>query len=380
MANIYCDHIKEVKPMGDGVAEAMASAAELSEKEAQTVIDETKEHLNKLLHGYGTDNLFFTQGSAQALDLVIKSILKSGDHVLVSGLEADHVYKTLNEIGHEDTTEGEGVCYTMMPCTDKGQVLIYDPANDPEIFGPLEKLIRPETKAIILSHVCDVCGAVMQAKEIGEFAHRHDLIYIVNVENSAGYVPVFMKLWNIDVMTFSGGHGLMSTKEAGGFLVSDRAMEMLGGIEGCEALQTVEMAPIAGLHQAFEYIKEMTLYQLSHTAQKRAEQFLRKVQHVNGVYPVGPGYNDRVPAVALRTDFMPCEMLAAILKEKYDITVSAGLMGCERANKTLGTYPDGVLRFSFNHTTPEWDVEEVVKAMWQQAAQNDTDVTRMPKE
>lgn len=380
MSGIYCDQIKEVNPMGDGVAEAMAAAKELSAEAAQVIVEETKDSVNKLLHGYGTENLFFTQGAAQALDLVIKHILKSGDHVLVSGLEADYVYESLNAVGHEDTVEGEGVCYTVMPCTDKGQVLIYDPANDPEIYGPLEKLVRPETKAIILSHVCDACGSLTQAKEIGEFARRHNLIYILNVENSAGYMPVFMRLWNIDVMTFSGGHGLMSTKEAGGFLVSDRAMEMLGGIEGCEALQTVEMAPIAGLHQAFEYIKEMTLYQLSHTAQKRAEQFLRKVQHVNGVYPVGPGYNDRVPAVALRTDFMPSEMLAAILKEKYGITVSAGLMGCERANKTLGTYPDGVLRFSFNHTTPEWDVEEVVKAMWQQAAQNDTDVTRMPKE
>ncbi len=380
MSELYCDQIQEVKPMGDGVAEAMAQASKLSADAGQVIIEETKEKVNKLLHGYGAENLFFTQGAGEALDLVIKHILKSGDHVLVSGLEADHVYETLNEIGHEDIKEGKGICYTMMPCTDKGQVLIYDPVNDPDIFGPLEKLIRPETRAIILSHVCDICGAVTQVKEIGEFARRHDLIYIVNVENSAGYVPIFMRAWNIDVMTFSGGHGLMSTKDAGGFLVSERAKELLGGEEGCEKLQTLEMAPVAGLHKAFEYIENMTLYQLSHIGQKRAEQFLRKVQHVNGVYPVGPGYNDRIPAVALRTDFMPSETLAAILKEKYGITVAAGLLGCEQANKTLGTYPDGVLRFSFNHTTDEWDIEEVVKAMWQQAAQNDTDVTRMPKE
>ena len=62
------------------------------------------------------------------------------------------------------------------------------------------------------------------------------------------------------------------------------------------------------------------MYTLSSTGQKRAEQFIRKVQHVNGLHILGPGYNNRVPIVSIQTDFMDEADLVKALEEAFGVS------------------------------------------------------------
>ena len=144
----------------------------------------------------------------------------------------------------------------------------------------------------------------------------------------------------------------------------------------------LDQASVVGLQKAFEFIKETRLFTLSSTAQKRAEQFIRKVQHVNGVHIIGPGYNNRIPVVSIQVDFIDEEGLEKALKDKYGIVIRSGYHGAEQAHKTLGTWPRGTARFSFTYFTEESDIDEVTHALWQLTVHNDkdADIMRMPIE
>ena len=68
----------------------------------------------------------------------MKGMLKRGDHFLISGLEHNAVARPAEELREK------GVSYDVIPCSRTG---ILD-------IDALEKLIRPETKAVVMTHVC----------------------------------------------------------------------------------------------------------------------------------------------------------------------------------------------------------------------------------
>jgi selenocysteine lyase/cysteine desulfurase len=384
MDTIYLDQFSAVMPKADGVEEAMAHAADMDAESIKNMTDGVRGQLNKLFHGPGGESVVFTSGVGAALDGVIRALFKEGDHVLISSMEGDDVMNALNEIGHEaDNGVSGGVEYTRMPSNEKGQLVLFDPLKGEKGFDAIEKLLRPNTKAIIVNHASEVCGSVLQAKEMGEFAKRHQLLMIVNTAQTAGYIPIFMNIWGIDVLTFSGGYGLFASEKIGGFIASDRAKALLGGDDMRKNFEQepLDVAAIAGLERAFEFISEKRLFTLSSTGQKRAEQFIRKVQHINGVHIIGPGYTDRVPVVSIQTDFMDESELCETLKKEYGIVMCAGLHHAEETHKTLGTYPRGTARFSFNYFNTEEDIEKVTQALWQLTVRSEkADTRRMPKE
>ena len=385
MDTIYMDQLTTLIPKGDGVEEAMEAAANMEASDIQMMADETREQINKLFHGPGAESVVFTSGVGAALDAVIRALFKDGDHVLISSMESDDVMNALNAIGHEADKDGcGGVEYTRIPCNEKGQLILFDSVKGEKGFDSVEKLLRPNTKAVIVNHASEVCGTILQAKEISEFARRHGLLVIVNAAQTAGCVPIFMNIWGVDVMTFSGGYGLFASEKIGGFIASERAAAMLGGPDMREKFEQkpLDAAAIAGLHKAFEFIEEKTLHTLSSMGRKRVEQFIRKIQHVNGVHIIGPGYKDRIPVISIQTDFMEESELEEALKNEYGIVIRSGLHDAEEAHKTLGTYPRGTARFSFNYFNTEEDVEKLTQALWQLTVRSDKvpDVKRMPKE
>ena len=377
MDRIYFDQAQSLETKANGVEEMMAQAASMPMEQVQELVEDTRVQLNSLFHGPGAENVVFTAGVCSAQEQVLRAVLKKGDHVLVSPIENDTVMNTLNAMAGD-------VEYTILPCNDKGQLILFDETKGEKPFETIDRLVKDNTKVIILNHASEVCGTVLEVKAVSEYARKKGLFVIVNAAYTAAFVPIFMKLWGIDVLTFSGGYGLLASESIGGFIASENAKALLGGEDMRANFEQnpLDTAAVLGLHAAFDFIKETRLYTLSSVGQKRAEQFIRKVQHVNGLHIIGPGYNNRVPIVAVQTDFMDEADLVKELEEKYGIIANYGYQGAEQAHKSLGTWPRGVARFSFTYFNEETDIEKVTKALWQLTVHNDkdSDILRMPKE
>ena len=369
MDKINFDQLGHTWPLAEGVEEAMANG----EADAN-VLDEAREKVSRLFKGETGENVIFTSSVEEAFGVTIRNLFKKGDHLLISSMESNAVMNLLNSIGHESGKEGvDGIEYSKIPCDEKGHLVLFDPREDTNVFAKLDALLQPNTRGIILNHASEVCGSLLQAKQVGEFAKKHNLIFILNTTQSAGHVPIFMQSWNVDVITFNGGYGLLGPKEAAGFLASSRVIEMLGGEKCRETYEAknLDMKVMAGFNKALEFMLSKNIQFLSGQGYNMVEYFLRKVQHISGIHIIGPGYKERVPIISLQTDFMPEAEVKKALEEEWNIYSDCGYQDAEEAHHSLGTYPRGILRFSFDYFTDINEMEIIVKALYQLTVRTD---------
>ena len=202
---IYLDQAATSCPKAPGVADAVyrylsGSAVNVNRGtygdaySLEEQILDTREQLLKLFHftsGKGK-NVIFTSGVTASLNILLKGILRPGDHVLVSSMEHNAVMRPLVQLSHT------GVTFDRIPCSPDGTLLLQEAEN----------LLRPETRLLVCLHASNVCGTVMPVQEIGDFCRKHNLIFILDAAQTAGVLPLDMERLHIDALAFTGHKGL----------------------------------------------------------------------------------------------------------------------------------------------------------------------------
>ena len=196
---IYFDNGSTSWPKAPGVAEAMSQlllngAFNINRGnyegayEVESIVYETREMLAELFHFPNSRNVIFTPGITHSLNYFIKGFLRSGDHVIVSGLEHNAVMRPLHQM------EKQGVTYDVALTDSEGMVDV----------NSVETLIRPETKAVVMTHASNVCGTIVPIREIGEICEKHGIFFVVDSAQSAGTIEVNMTECKIDFLAFTG--------------------------------------------------------------------------------------------------------------------------------------------------------------------------------
>ena len=159
---IYFDNGSTSFPKAPGVAQAVASLLENgafninrgSYEGAYEVADkvlDTREKLAALFHAESSRQVVFTPGITYSLNYFIKGFLRSGDHVIVSGMEHNAVMRPLKQM------EEQGVTYSAVYTDEEGNV----PPGD------VEREIKANTRAVIMLHASNVCGTIVPIQETG---------------------------------------------------------------------------------------------------------------------------------------------------------------------------------------------------------------------
>ena len=168
-------------------------------------IFETREQLLRLFHftsGKGK-NVIFTPNITTSLNILLKGLLKSGDHVLVSSMEHNAVMRPLVQLTRH------GVTFDRIPCSADGSLLI----------EKAEELLKPNTRLLVCLHASNVCGTIMPVQELGKFCKKHGLLFILDTAQTAGTVPIDMESLQLDALAFTGHKGLRGPQGTGGFLI-----------------------------------------------------------------------------------------------------------------------------------------------------------------
>src|SRR5260370_20418875 len=132
-------------------------------REAEHVLNEARNRLNRLFHGQGADHFAFTLNCTDALNMAIKGTLRPGDHVVTTNLEHNSVSRPL-----EALAKAGAITLTRVPADGGGTV---DPAA-------IQAALTPQTRMIALTHASNVLRTIQPVVEIGAIARARDILFL----------------------------------------------------------------------------------------------------------------------------------------------------------------------------------------------------------
>ena len=319
---------------------------------AGEVVFETREMLCQLFNFNNPDNVVFTMNITQSLNYLIKGILEPGNHCIVSSMEHNAVMRPLFQLCNY------GVDFSRVQCDGFGRL---DMAS-------IKNHIRPNTKAIIMLHASNVCGTILPLYEIGKLCKKNNLTFIIDSAQTAGVLDIDYKKINADAIAFTGHKGLLGPQGTGGFIISDKlakSMETLicGGTGSDSKSEkqpeympdkyepgTMNLPGIFGLNKSLKYIIKTGIKSIRDRELELTGQFLEGVINMKDIRIVGlSGIKERTSVVSLDFTHKDNGEAAYLLDRDYGIMTRCGLHCSPSAHRTLGTFPQGTVRFSFSH-------------------------------
>ncbi len=384
MNKIYLDNGSTSFPKAPGVGKAMANfienvgvnigrgGYEEAYSAAEVVLD-TREKLCKLFHFDQPENVVFTSGITASMNILLKGLLQPGDRVLTTSMEHNAVMRPLRQL------EQKGVEVVLIPCKRDGTL----------DFEAFIDLATPGTRALVMTHASNMCGTVMPVKDVAEYCQTLGIWTIVDCAQSAGILPIDMEDWGVDAIAFAGHKGLLGPQGIGGFLITDDlAAEvdplLSGGTGSISHLETVpdfmpdrfepgtqNLPGIFGLHAALSYLEKVGIEKIYQHEMELAERLLKGLSQLEGIRVVGrPQLTGRTAVVSV--DFLQMDNADAafLLEDKYGIMTRCGLHCAPQAHKSVGTYPQGTVRFAPGRETTEAEIDTALAAIQEILAEN----------
>ena len=300
----------------------------------------------KLFHLKDPENVIFTLNATHALNLAIKSVVKPGDTVVVSGYEHNAVTRPL----------------TAMNCQIK---VAKGPLFCPEeLYGAFDRLITDEVSCVVCTHVSNVFGYVLPVERVAALCRSRGVPFILDASQSAGALPVHMDELGCAFIGMPGHKGLYGPQGTGLLLCregQDTNTILEGGTGSLSLRQTMpEFLPdrleagthnipgIAGLYEGLRYVAakgENAILSHERELLAKAAGELSKLPGITVYVSDQPELQAGVLSFAVRGK--DCEEVGELLG-KRDIAVRAGLHCAPYAHETVGTEETGTVRISFS--------------------------------
>ena len=336
----------------------------------EETVYETRQLVCGLFGGGDCRSVVFTKNITESLNVLLKGFLRPGDHVIVSAMEHNAVMRPLVQL------EKQGVAFTRVPCDETGRL---DPAG-------LEGCLRPNTRAVVMTHASNVCGTMLPLAAVGEFCALHGLRFFVDSAQTGGVFPLHMGEMHIDALAFTGHKGLLGPQGIGGFVLGgglEGELEPLlsggtGSVSHLEELPdflpdrfepgTPNLPGIVGLHAALHWLKETGMDSVREHELALTRRFLEGLLALRGAgLPLRiVGREDiacRTGVVSIQTLDRDMAEVACRLDEEYGIMTRVGLHCAPSAHKTLNTYPAGTIRFSFGWSNTPEEIDRTLEVL-----------------
>lgn len=368
MPAIYLDNAATSFPKPPAVAEAMLRYMQeigasvnrgvyASAQEAGMTTLLLREKLCRLFHHSDPTHCVLTSGNTMGLNMILRGWLRPGDHCLVSAVEHNAVMRPLQALA------AEGVAFDRLPCDGRGKM-------DPE---DLRRMIRPNTRMVLIAHGSNVGGGVQNAAAVGAICRDYGIPFALDAAQTAGHWEIDFDQWGLSALSVPGHKGLMGPSGIGALLLSpDFARELrpivTGGTGSASDMElqpmympdrfesgTPNLPGIYGLEAAVSFILRTGIAALQAHETALTARLLAQLREIPHIYLAGPWeLTERVGVVSV--DFREADNAEAafLLEETYGILTRCGLHCAPSAHKTLGTFPQGTVRFSSGwFTTPE---------------------------
>jgi cysteine desulfurase family protein len=334
---------------------------------AEHALDDARHRLNRFVSGKAADHVVFALNGTDALNMAIKGVLADGDHVITTDVEHNSVSRPLVALA-----ESGRITLTRVNADSGGTV-------DPDA---IKAAITPATRLVAVTHASNVLGTVQPVADIGRVCREASdrILFLVDAAQTVGVLPVDVSAMLIDLLAFPGHKGLFGPTGTGALYVGPRAKVRAwreGGTGGDSSSPTQptefpyyleggtpNVLGVAGLVAGLDFVEERTPAAIHAHEIGLCDRLRDRLAELGGfeVY----GHADparRVGTVAFRCEAVPAPELGGILDQAFDIAVRPGLHCAPYIHRSLGTYPEGLVRVSpgpFNTTA---DIDKLVDAL-----------------
>lgn len=337
---------------GDSSASLSASEVMLSCREAAAS-----------LFGVPTpEQVVFTFNATHGLNIAIKSLVRPGQKVLISGFEHNAVSRPLAAI--------PGI-----------QVLVLNtPLFEPkEFIERLEKELHAGVDVVICTHVSNVFGYILPVDEVAYLCQKWKVPFILDASQAAGTIPINMKTLQADFIAMPGHKGLYGPQGTGLLLCGQKGEPLLHGGTGSRSavLEMPDFLPdrleagthnvsgIAGLLQGLRFVEqkgETTIFLHEQKLKNAAAKGLSKIPRIEVFHAEKAQLQSGV--LSFRMEGFDCGEIGEYLS-RHQIAVRTGLHCAPLAHQTAGTEKTGTVRLSFSAFNTVQQVERFLDRMQQ---------------
>lgn len=340
------------------------SGYDLAMNAAEAVHTARKEVASLIGENVSPNEIIFTENCTGAANLALKGILKPGDHVITTMMEHNSILRPLYAL------KGKGIETSLLKCDTRGY---------PE-KGSLEKALKRNTKMIICTLSSNVTGTIMPVEEMGAFAEKHGLLFLIDACQGMGSIELPENKAGARLLIASGHKSLLGPQGTG-FLYADSNVELCPVKEGGTGTQSLELRQpserpegmesgtlnvpgIAGLCAGIQYIKKRGISEIRKKEVQNMEYLQQELAGCRNLVFHGPAEPaDRSSILAFNIEGMECEEAAEILNRDYNIAVRAGYHCAPMAHRAIGTAGTGCVRLSPGLFTSEEELKKTADAI-----------------
>ena len=332
--------------------------------DAAELVYQMREQAARLFHVSDLERVVLTSSATHGLNIAIRSLVREGGSVVISGYEHNAVTRPLHAIPGVTVKVAAGPLF-----------------DDDGVYAAFEREITPEVDAVICNHVSNVFGFIQPVDRVARLCRERGVPLIVDASQSAGILPVDMEGWGAAFVAMPGHKGLYGPQGTGLLLCGGETTPLLyGGTGSLSARQempdflpdrleagTQNVCGAVGLLAGMRYVSHRGMERIHNHECELAQYMMDRVERIPGV-TVFRGRQNQSGLFSLFVDGLDCEIVAEELARR-DVAVRAGLHCAPLAHQSAGTMDTGTVRFSFSAFNRKEQVDRAA-AMLRQIVDN----------
>ena len=292
------------------------------------------------LFGCTPDRVVLTSNCTHGLNIAIRTLVRPGSRVVISGFEHNAVTRPLYAVGADVSVAGRR---------------LFDWDDQLQQF---EKALRRGADAAVFTHVSNVFGYILPVEQMAALCRHYGVPFIVDAAQSAGSLEVDLGKWGADFIAMPGHKGLLGPQGTGLLLCKGMPEPMFfGGTGGQSRLPgmpeelperleagTVNVPGAAGLAAGLRYVMREGVQTIGRRERLAAEVTAAGLKRLGLRVFSGPHQSGTVSFQSSDDGEELADRLA-----RRGIAVRAGLHCAPLAHESAGTLDAGTVRVSFGH-------------------------------
>jgi len=356
---IYDFYTKEFSNVGRSVHYLAVAATNLYE--------ETRVSVQKYLNAKDKNEIVFTKGATEAINLVANTFgqkyLNEGDEVLITELEHHSNY----------------VPWHFLRKAKSIKIKFAETNNDGEItLESVKEKITDKTKIISLTHLSNVTGAILPIKEIVNLAHSKNIPVLVDGCQSAPHLKIDMQDLDCDFYAISGhkmygptGIGVLYAKkkwledlppyQGGGGMIGEVKKEGIsyGELPNKYEAGTMATAQVIAFNESIKFMQKVGIENIEKHEKELMDYGLETLRKNNSVNIIG-NPKQKGGVISFTIEGIHPHDIATILDED-GVAIRAGHHCCQILHDKLKL--NATARASFGIYNTKEDIDKLNQSL-----------------